>query len=225
MGSCENWHAWYDFMPGRPPMLHVTAECTLPSAEHSVKLERDVVAEGSPSIVGPSVMARSLQPPTFQVDTGENPFYVVEVATEPELLKPGSQRPPDKFYGTWQDNKFFAGRTFTLEPMIWDQLKNADRLYYRIVTSASTVRFVEAVPSTPASQVHNAPYIMLFDPSELPDEANTLVLRLSIQGPDHPPQETSTAVTARYREPKGDVRYDCVIIKPMGLKIPCEDVF
>jgi hypothetical protein len=38
VGECGEWKAWHDRMPGKPPTLHVTGECTFPTGGYSVDL-------------------------------------------------------------------------------------------------------------------------------------------------------------------------------------------
>jgi hypothetical protein len=223
MVQLHDSHAWYDLMPGHPPMLHVSASCTGLSAGQSGELRRSTAAPGAPSIVGPPALARSSPPPTFSVDPGQNPFYSVEVATRPELLDPAAPRTDAEFHGTWQVNTFLSAPTYTLDAAVWERLKGADRLYYQIVTSASEQGFVDPVPSTAASEVASAPFIAISDAPAPSGGTATLSLQLVVHGPAG--VETADAVPVRYREEKGDIKYDKVIIQPLGLEIPVEDVF
>ena len=40
MELCDDWKAWHDRMPGKPPVLHVTGKCCSPTGGWSVALQR-----------------------------------------------------------------------------------------------------------------------------------------------------------------------------------------
>lgn len=116
------------------------------------------------SITGPSTYDRASSPPTFQVNTGRNRYYSVEVATRANLFDQnghGSERNSTNFYGSWSDTALMSATTYTLSTSAWDQLKNSDRLYYRLYTSSSQTDWVDFEVSTPDSQASSAPSVQL----------------------------------------------------------------
>ncbi|HUP14183.1 MAG TPA: caspase family protein [Niastella sp.] len=101
--------------------------------------------EVNPSVSGPASWNSNALPPTFNVNKGSNPLYYVEVATNAALFNynaNGSQRNDDTFYATWNDAsinyKLFNTPQYQLPQEVWDRLKNADRLYYRVGTTMDT---------------------------------------------------------------------------------------
>ncbi|MGB9927608.1 MAG: S8 family serine peptidase [Methanosarcina sp.] len=89
---------------------------------------------GQPSIIGPSSISRNGQAPTFQINTGGRRFYAVEVATRAELFNNsahGSERNQNNFYASWTIG-LESTTPYTLPTDVWDRLKAADRLFYRL---------------------------------------------------------------------------------------------
>ena len=88
-----------------------------------------------PSIKGPSNTTRFASPPSFTVNAGPGRFFVVEVAVASELFDStnhGNERSSDNFYGSWSDTSLMLGSNYTLPSLVWQDLHNADKLYYRI---------------------------------------------------------------------------------------------
>lgn len=98
---------------------------------------------GAPSVSGPASWSRSESPPTFQVDTGSNQYYVFEIASDPTLFDAanfGEQRNSNNFYATWDDTSAEARMTsseYQLSPDAWSALSLAEWLYYRVGTTSS----------------------------------------------------------------------------------------
>ena len=95
-----------------------------------------------PSITGPSSWNSSSLPPSFNVAKGSNPFYYVEVATEADLFNEaahGTERNDKNFFATWNDAstnyKLFEDPQYQLPQQVWDNLKTADKIYYRLGTT------------------------------------------------------------------------------------------
>jgi hypothetical protein len=113
-----------------------------------------VSAPLNPSITGPQSIDRSAGPPTFDVVTGSNPYYIVEITSRPELfdyVSNGSERSPSNFYATWNDSAApsrLTSPTFTLSEEAWEELRDADRLYYRIGTTSSSTAWDDYMLST-----------------------------------------------------------------------------
>lgn len=110
---------------------------------------------GGPTILGPNSWSRTNGPPMFQVDPSPHPYYVVEVAIQPELFDStnhGSERTEDSFYGSWSDSPFESSPTYTLQEAAWVRLRAADRLWYRVGSSASPTTYVDYTVSTADDQ-------------------------------------------------------------------------
>src|SRR5437762_2591961 len=143
MIQCQDWNAWRDRMPRRPPTIIVTGTCTAPDTGFGIELREPgpATADGSrPAIAGPAVAVRSGPPPAFQVDPRDNPFYLVEIASEPRLFDRDNhahERRPENFYSSWPSESLLSDDAYTLPPLAWDALKRKDTLFYRVLTTAS----------------------------------------------------------------------------------------
>lgn len=118
-----------------------------------------------PSMQGPQTMRRTDGPPTFQFQTGSNPYFAVEVATRADLFDNAghsAERNQTNFFASWQVAPYFrTGSSYTLPADAWDRLKNADRLFYRLWTTASNTGWVSQRTTTPDAQAATAPAIMI----------------------------------------------------------------
>lgn len=123
-----------------------------------------VVSGGIPSIAGPVRLARSDGPPTFTVRTGSNPLFAVEIAARWQLLDGRSaadaDRTPDVFHGSWEDGRGpdLLGSSFTLSQAVWDRLRHADRLHYRVIT-AQDGEWTGTAWSTADADAASAPFL------------------------------------------------------------------
>jgi len=131
------------------------------NAAKAVEAARQAVTgqPSTPTILGPDSWSRIDKPPVFQVDPSPHAYYVVEVATKPELFDlthHGSERSADNFYGSWSDSPFQTTPTYLLSPAAWVRLRTADRLWYRVGTSASATAYVDYLVSTPDDQGEQA---------------------------------------------------------------------
>ncbi|MCU7549898.1 S8 family serine peptidase [Chitinophagaceae bacterium LB-8] len=85
-------------------------------------------------ITGPSSISRQDAAPTFQIGMGGRAMYAVEVATRSDLFDfdgHGSERNDGNFYASWQE-AMLTQTPFTLPSAAWDQLKQANQLFYRL---------------------------------------------------------------------------------------------
>ena len=131
------------------------------------KPEPEPQSSTQPSIQAPASLARTDAAPTFEVDPSPNAFYIVEVATESELLditNHDSDRSKQNFYGSWSDHDaHFSDPQYQLPEPVWDSLKSSDRLYYRIGTTTAATNWDNYIPSTTDEEAANAPYIEIVD--------------------------------------------------------------
>lgn len=121
---------------------------------------------GSPSISGPSSVARTGPAPDFHVDPGAGPasFYAVEVATDSSLFDDASHPLEDGWFGTWTDTSFLSSSVFVLPDAAWQQLApSATRLFYRAWFSSSATEWVDTVVTTDASASSSAPFVVVED--------------------------------------------------------------
>lgn len=105
----------------------------------------DTAADVLPQVSGPVSWNSDCLPPCFNVDKGSNPYYYVEVATDYNLFnynQNGSQRSDSNFYATWNDAstnyELLSEPQYQLSQTAWDNLKNADKLYYRVGSTMDT---------------------------------------------------------------------------------------
>ncbi len=82
--------------------------------------------------------------PVFQVNKGSNPYYYVEFSTDNSLFtynnsnriffgNPDGKTP--NWFATWGDR--FTASTYQLPDNVWNTLKNAEKIYYRIGSTSS----------------------------------------------------------------------------------------
>jgi metacaspase-1 len=126
-----------------------------------------------PFIVGPEKYDRSnVDPPEFRVVIEPGRFYAVEVTKDPGLFtaERTAQRTAATFYGSWQDGLLAAAAagavpartTYRLPPEPWRQLRLAERLYYRVITSSSADGWTDVEASVPSANWQAAPSLALF---------------------------------------------------------------
>ncbi len=111
-----------------------------------------VPAPAGSAISGPDLLSRSGDSPIFNVTLAEGHSYAVEVATEARLLDGVmnvGMRTPDNFYASWYDSGLLVSSTYKLPQHAWLDLSRADRLYYRLLTSARFGSWVDtkSIPS------------------------------------------------------------------------------
>jgi hypothetical protein len=86
------------------------------------------------------------------VDPSPHAYYVVEVTTRPELFDRTthySELTADNFYGSWSESPVLqSSPTYILPTAVWDRLRVAERLWYRVGSSASATSYVDYVVST-----------------------------------------------------------------------------
>lgn len=222
MGDCDNWHAWYDQMPGGPARLIVSGECRF-SGTAVVELRR---LEPPPStldggvIRAPLVVARAGPPPHFEVHSGTNPFFGVEVTTDPRLFNsanPEEERGAEKFYASYAKGSLSTGTSFTLPPEVWEKFKSEDVLAYRMLTSSVPNDWKNVVTTLPNAEALQAPVLLTGDMDlDRPADAQTLVLHrlVSFLGPS--PTDGGAMLTlspARYEGNHG-TSFERVFILP-----------
>lgn len=117
-----------------------------------------------PFIQGPAKYSRAGEPPTFKLDAGANRFYAVEVAARPELFarsKSGAERNATNFHASWSELPFLSAPGYQLPAGAWQQLRNSERLYYRLWTTGSKTGWVSPKVTVGDDQPQLAPSIEL----------------------------------------------------------------
>lgn len=148
-------------------------------------------APKTPTILGPGSWSRVDSPPRFQVDPRPHAYYVVEVTTRPELFdyaNHGGERTADNFYGSWSNSPFQSSPTYLLPVTAWVRLRVADRLWYRVGSSASATAYVDYLVSTLDDQGEKAPSIEILSgigaPPRTPEVARRTISELIGQPPN-----------------------------------------
>lgn len=121
----------------------------------------------SPSVKGPASVSRTGPTPSFQVSAG-NKYYVFEITNDASLFdtqQNSGKRTQRNFYGSWSDdgNKHIPGtqQTYVLPASVWSNLKDADTLYFRIVSTSSQSNWDNYKYSTYDNEVQNAPHLSI----------------------------------------------------------------
>jgi metacaspase-1 len=125
-----------------------------------------VVDVTAPSVTGPDSLSRGDDPPEFHVDTGSNPYYIFEAATEGSLFANYDAQTSSNFFATWADPgspSRLEDESYTIPHHAWDALKPADRIYYRVGTTSSLTTWDDYQVSTPDDEGASAPYIQVTD--------------------------------------------------------------
>lgn len=129
------------FTAARPLTIVATAGTgTGSSGSTGDTSQQPATQQVAPTIAGPTSAQRGGQPPTFQVTTGSNRYYAVELATDPALFGNSSARQSSNFYASWNDSNVQARMTdpaYTLSTDAWAALSSNDKLYYRALTTSS----------------------------------------------------------------------------------------
>lgn len=116
--------------------------------------------ETGPVVTGPNVVERNGGPPTFDVVTGSNEYYVFEITSQPRLFNDENRHNGYDFYATWDDPKApvrLTGPRFTLSLEAWDEIKEAERVWFRIGTTSSDTTWDDYTLSTEGPAGYSAP--------------------------------------------------------------------
>jgi hypothetical protein len=150
------------------------------------------------AIQGPPTAAREDAGPVWSVSLPQNPplFYAVEMATDPSLFARANSanRTADNYFASWTAEMLIADPEYRLPADVWDRLKYARRLFYRMITSESATSWVNPTATVSETDAANAPFIELLDginPREPvarrfaePEEQPHAAALPSISGPD-----------------------------------------
>jgi len=132
-------------------------------------LRREFADRVVPTITGPEQYHKRNEAPTFYLHPGLNAYFAVEVATHPRLFlgQEQGQRQADNFYGSWATESLLEAKGATIYKLpetVWQHLRWAARLYYRVVTSSTPAPLWNDVHfSTSEHQSDDAPWIKLLD--------------------------------------------------------------
>jgi hypothetical protein len=116
----------------------------------------------APSVRGPEEWSHNREAPQFDVTAGPGRFYVFEITSQPELLdvtRHKSERTQLNFYGSWSEYPRLSVPRYQLPRPIWDRLRGAGPLYYRVGTSRSASTYEDYKVSTPDDRGGQAPII------------------------------------------------------------------
>ena len=94
------------------------------------------IAPRQPTIVAPAQYSRSMATsPEFQVNVDPHFYYAIEVASQAALFQSAAatQRTAANYFATWsRAPSFVTGPTYQLPDDVWQGLRNAGALFYRV---------------------------------------------------------------------------------------------
>lgn len=159
-----------------------------------------------PTITAAGELPRDAAPPTFHVDPGAGRYFAVEVATEAGLFDYASagDRTDANFYGSWSASPFGSADSYpavyALPGDVWDRLKEADRLYYRLWSTESATEWLNEDTSLLDSEAASAPSIDITEAeAPAPEPAGTMRIEaLAEVAAEEPPAFEVTLDEGRY---------------------------
>jgi len=78
--------------------------------------------------------------PSFQVESGENTYFVFEVTSNYDLFTERPEENTREFFATYYDDNSpprLTGSSYTLPDYAWETLQDNDKLYFRIGTTST----------------------------------------------------------------------------------------
>jgi hypothetical protein len=75
MGTCGNWRAWYNRMPGQPPTLHVQGQCHFPTTGYKTELRRASPQGPNPGVLLLDLLILEPSGPVLEVATTGQAWY------------------------------------------------------------------------------------------------------------------------------------------------------
>jgi hypothetical protein len=120
----------------------------------------------APVIAAAETLSRSDDAPVFRIEPQRWPQYHVEVATDAALFdaarRARTPSPVDYFSSAGQRvAEGVSATTYTLPNAVWQAMRRASRLYYRVV--GGTAGDAAGQASTPDAEAAMAPWILLTD--------------------------------------------------------------
>ena len=141
--------------------------------QRAERVDDDEPDQSRPTIEGPSRLDRAGSPPSFHIVSKNNRCFAVEVAIDPRLLdvRNSTQRSPENFYGAWGDPLVGLRQVgtesqavFELPLYAWKQLRRAQSLYFRVLTTADlSKKWSNYMPSLTDQMCFDAPRIKIVD--------------------------------------------------------------
>ncbi|HET8625171.1 MAG TPA: S8 family serine peptidase [Gemmatimonadales bacterium] len=135
-----------------------------------------------PAIAGPVTIERSAPSLAFEVRTGVNPYFAVQVAAHWSLLAEthAGQRTPETHYATWETPtiglipaEVGGVTTFTLPADAWQRLSRHDTLYYRVLSASERqTDWPGLMVSVDDESAADAPRVRVITPSAARDEGD-----------------------------------------------------
>jgi hypothetical protein len=184
MWTSTNNNSWQDAMATIADTQYLNAPA----------VELTGAAPSAPSpITAPLSIFSDEAPPVFQISIPSGRYYAVEVAIEADLfqaVQSQGRRTPDTFYATWENSPFLSSPTYGLPQEVWNRLRRAQRLYYRLWVSDSRTGWVNHATNIPDAQFSQAPFIAMYQRTravrglEPRDQAAFEVLSPSITAPE-----------------------------------------
>ena len=144
---------------------------------------------------GPTTWPATSEPPTFDVDDQGHPFWMVELATRPDLMVEGSGRSEDTYYlGGEEPDTFTSGSWWTMPQQVWDRLGPAGAIYYRLHTSESEAEWSDWTVSVDDPESGQLPFLQVGSSTGPAHDAGPT----PGPGPATSPAEADVAALCRY---------------------------
>ena len=136
----------------------------------------------APTIVGPDQYDRNGLPLEFHIGATWNKYLAVEVTADWRLfdvMNHATDRTPANWFASWRLGliEALADTTYTLPVEAWQNLRSAQYLYYRVLTSADNGAWTNFQTSTTDVDAASAPRVQLTGiltrdplPTDRPDE-------------------------------------------------------
>jgi hypothetical protein len=120
----------------------------------------------APTIIGPDQYDRNGLPLEFHLGATWNKYLAVEVAGDSQLfdaVNHATDRTPANWFASWTQGliEALADTTYTLPLDAWQNLRTAQYLYYRVLTSADKGAWTNFQTSTTDADAASAPRVQL----------------------------------------------------------------
>jgi metacaspase-1 len=125
-----------------------------------------------PRIEGPrDPVSRADSAPSFTVYTGANPYYIFEIASDPNLFdgERADERSDANWYSSWDDPYApvrLQGELYWLPDTAWESLRDNDQLWFRVGTTPSEDSWDGYTVSTADDEGESAPSITIVSAEE-----------------------------------------------------------
>lgn len=145
----------------------------LAAVEEAIRMKQGGSGSGGGTTQGMTMepvaasVSRTGAPPQWRVNPSPHPFWAAEFATSTHLFNfaNSSQRNDSNFFGTWITTPFPTSSTwpvtYTLPQAVWDRLKSANQIYFRLWGTDLSNGWLNEETTTDDSVADTAPSITI----------------------------------------------------------------